>query len=86
MVDSFLILTAASLAQELIDVEGDGMADMVFRCIQEMDIDNRMMVISYVFVLVILMLYKKTSKKVQLDYTIILMHQYGILWNYTFVY
>jgi len=30
--------------QELIDVEGDGMADMVFRCIQEMDIDNRMMV------------------------------------------
>ncbi|WJX83990.1 Actin-related protein 2, variant 2 [Trifolium repens] len=28
---------------ELIDVEGDGMADMVFRCIQEMDIDNRMM-------------------------------------------
>lgn len=32
------------LLQELIDVEGDGMADMVFRCIQEMDIDNRMMV------------------------------------------
>lgn len=31
--------------QELIDVEGDGMADMVFRCIQEMDIDNRMMVV-----------------------------------------
>lgn len=31
--------------QELIDVEGDGMADMVFRCIQEMDIDNRMTVI-----------------------------------------
>lgn len=30
--------------QELIDVEGDGMADMVFRCIQEMDIDNRMVV------------------------------------------
>ncbi|RZR89823.1 hypothetical protein BHM03_00017614 [Ensete ventricosum] len=29
---------------ELIDVEGDGMADMTFRCIQEMDIDNRMMV------------------------------------------
>ncbi|BAF23569.2 Os08g0369300 [Oryza sativa Japonica Group] len=28
--------------QELIDVEGDGMADMAFRCIQEMDIDNRM--------------------------------------------
>nr|XP_007161338.1 hypothetical protein PHAVU_001G060800g [Phaseolus vulgaris]ESW33332.1 hypothetical protein PHAVU_001G060800g [Phaseolus vulgaris] len=27
---------------ELIDVEGDGIADMVFRCIQEMDIDNRM--------------------------------------------
>ncbi|KAF8408453.1 hypothetical protein HHK36_007606 [Tetracentron sinense] len=33
-----------SWVQELIDVEGDGMADMVFRCIQEMDIDNRMMV------------------------------------------
>ncbi|WJX83995.1 polyribonucleotide nucleotidyltransferase [Trifolium repens] len=29
------------------DVEGDGMADMVFRCIQEMDIDNGMMVLSY---------------------------------------
>ncbi|KAL9330964.1 hypothetical protein ACSQ67_000574 [Phaseolus vulgaris] len=29
---------------ELIDVEGDGIADMVFRCIQEMDIDNRMTV------------------------------------------
>ncbi|KAI8006699.1 Actin-related protein 2 [Camellia lanceoleosa] len=28
---------------ELIDVEGDGMADMVFRCIQEMDINNQMM-------------------------------------------
>ena len=34
----------AFFLQELIDVEGDGMADMVFRCIQEMDIDNRMMV------------------------------------------
>lgn len=33
--------------QELIDVEGDGMADMVFRCIQEMDIDNRMMVLLF---------------------------------------
>ena len=33
------------IVQELIDVEGDGMADMVFRCIQEMDIDNRMMVL-----------------------------------------
>jgi actin-related protein 2 len=30
--------------QERKDVEGDGMADMVFRCIQEMDIDNGMMV------------------------------------------
>eukprot|EP00850_Spirogloea_muscicola_P011252 SM000069S20689 [mRNA] locus=s69:185200:189128:+ [translate_table: standard] len=27
---------------ELIGVEGGGLADMVFRCIQEMDIDNRM--------------------------------------------
>ncbi|KAJ0972542.1 hypothetical protein J5N97_020501 [Dioscorea zingiberensis] len=26
----------------LLDVEGDGLADMAFRCIQEMDIDNRM--------------------------------------------
>jgi actin-related protein 2 len=34
----------ALFTPELIDVEGDGMADMVFRCIQEMDIDNRMMV------------------------------------------
>ncbi|KAF7819391.1 actin-related protein 2 [Senna tora] len=33
----------ALFTPELIDVEGDGMADMVFRCIQEMDIDNRMM-------------------------------------------
>ena len=39
------MFAAALLSQELIDVEGDGMADMVFRCIQEMDIDNRMMVI-----------------------------------------
>ncbi|KAK1563314.1 hypothetical protein Q3G72_025843 [Acer saccharum] len=30
----------ALFTPELIDVEGDGMADMVFRCIQEMDIDN----------------------------------------------
>ncbi|RVW45218.1 Actin-related protein 2 [Vitis vinifera] len=33
---------------ELIDVEGDGMADMVFRCIQEMDIDNRMMLYQHI--------------------------------------
>uniref|UniRef100_A0A0D9X785 Actin-related protein 2 n=1 Tax=Leersia perrieri TaxID=77586 RepID=A0A0D9X785_9ORYZ len=32
----------ALFTPELIDVEGDGMADMAFRCIQEMDIDNRM--------------------------------------------
>lgn len=37
-------LAFSPFLQELIDVEGDGMADMVFRCIQEMDIDNRMMV------------------------------------------
>ncbi|KAK1563115.1 hypothetical protein Q3G72_022569 [Acer saccharum] len=30
------------LCYELIEVEGDGKADMVFRCIQEMDIDNIM--------------------------------------------
>ncbi|TXG59146.1 hypothetical protein EZV62_016975 [Acer yangbiense] len=30
------------LVVELIEVEGDGKADMVFRCIQEMDIDNIM--------------------------------------------
>lgn len=39
--------TKAWIMQELIDVEGDGMADMVFRCIQEMDIDNRMMVLIF---------------------------------------
>ncbi|KAI7988626.1 Actin-related protein 2 [Camellia lanceoleosa] len=33
---------------ELIDVEGDGMADMVFRCMQEMDIDNRMMLYQHI--------------------------------------
>ncbi|XP_056168746.1 actin-related protein 2 isoform X5 [Syzygium oleosum] len=33
---------------ELIDVEGDGMADMVFRCIQEMDIDNRMLLYQHI--------------------------------------
>ena len=30
--------------QELIDMEGDGLSGAVFRCIQEMDIDNRMSV------------------------------------------
>ncbi|WJX83977.1 glutathionyl-hydroquinone reductase [Trifolium repens] len=34
--------------KELIDVVGDGMADMVFRCIQEMDIDNRMMLYQHI--------------------------------------
>ncbi|CAN1147655.1 Actin-related protein 2 [Linum perenne] len=37
-----------SYLQELIDVEGDGMADMVFRCIQEMDIDNRLMLYQHI--------------------------------------
>ncbi|KAF7024675.1 hypothetical protein CFC21_036987 [Triticum aestivum] len=32
----------ALFTPELIDVEGDGLADMAFHCIQEMDIDNRM--------------------------------------------
>ncbi|KAK3227630.1 hypothetical protein Dsin_007492 [Dipteronia sinensis] len=36
------------LTMELIDVEGDGMADMVFRCIQEMDIDNCMMLYQHI--------------------------------------
>ncbi|KAF9605201.1 hypothetical protein IFM89_014314 [Coptis chinensis] len=36
------------IAKELIDVEGDGMADMVFHCIQEMDIDNRMMLYQHI--------------------------------------
>ena len=27
---------------ELIDVEGGGIADVIFKCVQEMDIDNRM--------------------------------------------
>lgn len=40
-----LVFICSFFLQELIDVEGDGMADMVFRCIQEMDIDNRMMVL-----------------------------------------
>ncbi|KAF5961552.1 hypothetical protein HYC85_002761 [Camellia sinensis] len=40
----------ALFTPELIDVEGDGMADMVFRCIQEMDIDNRMMLYQYIIV------------------------------------
>ncbi|GAU23203.1 hypothetical protein TSUD_172310 [Trifolium subterraneum] len=38
----------ALFTPELIDVEGDGMADMVFRCIQEMDIDNRMMLYQHI--------------------------------------
>lgn len=42
--------------QELIDVEGDGIADMVFHCIQEMDIDNRMMVTNLNQLLVLLLL------------------------------
>ena len=48
-VDRFKIwkVIGGSFLQELIDVEGDGMADMVFRCIQEMDIDNRMMVLTF---------------------------------------
>lgn len=32
----------ALFTPELIDVEGEGLAGLVFRCIQEMDIDNRM--------------------------------------------
>uniref|UniRef100_A0A7I4BN55 Actin-related protein 2 n=1 Tax=Physcomitrium patens TaxID=3218 RepID=A0A7I4BN55_PHYPA len=32
----------ALFSPELIDMEGDGLAGAVFRCIQEMDIDNRM--------------------------------------------
>ncbi|CAL5383628.1 unnamed protein product [Camellia sinensis] len=38
------LLTSLLTTIELIDVEGDGMADMIFRCIQEMDINNGMMV------------------------------------------
>ncbi|XVF13881.1 hypothetical protein REPUB_Repub09cG0007300 [Reevesia pubescens] len=38
----------ALFTPELIDFEGDGMADMVFRCIQEMDIDNRMMLYQHI--------------------------------------
>ncbi|KAL7203418.1 hypothetical protein ACSBR2_016657 [Camellia fascicularis] len=40
--------TCRMLISELIDVEGDGMADMVFRCIQEMDINNRMMLYQHI--------------------------------------
>lgn len=60
------MFTAAFLVQELIDVEGDGMADMVFRCIQEMDIDNRMMVIQCVF-------FHFLPKEVQLECTSVLL-------------
>ncbi|KAL7246332.1 hypothetical protein ACSBR2_001444 [Camellia fascicularis] len=35
------------IVQELIDVESDGMADMVC-CIQEMDINNRMMLYQHI--------------------------------------
>ncbi|XP_022939518.1 actin-related protein 2-like isoform X2 [Cucurbita pepo subsp. pepo] len=38
----------ALFTPELIDIEGDGIADMVFRCIQEMDIDNRMMLYQHI--------------------------------------
>ncbi|KAK9061279.1 hypothetical protein SSX86_018459 [Deinandra increscens subsp. villosa] len=38
----------ALFTPELIDVEGDGIADMVFHCIQEMDIDNRMMLYQHI--------------------------------------
>ncbi|KAE8720083.1 Actin-related protein 2 [Hibiscus syriacus] len=38
----------ALFTPELIDVEGDGMADMVFRCIHEMDINNRMMLYQHI--------------------------------------
>ncbi|KAK6928557.1 hypothetical protein RJ641_007148 [Dillenia turbinata] len=38
----------ALFTPELIDLEGDGMADMVFRCIQEMDINNRMMLYQHI--------------------------------------
>ena len=41
---SVVILVKIFTEQELIDVEGDGLADMAFHCIQEMDIDNRMTV------------------------------------------
>ncbi|KAI7992963.1 Protein EXPORTIN 1A [Camellia lanceoleosa] len=36
--------TCRILISELIGVEGDGMADVVCRCIQEMDINNQIMV------------------------------------------
>lgn len=39
-----LTCVSAAFLQELIDMEGDGLAGAVFRCIQEMDIDNRMSV------------------------------------------
>ncbi|XP_056168744.1 actin-related protein 2 isoform X2 [Syzygium oleosum] len=42
------LLQSSCSFKELIDVEGDGMADMVFRCIQEMDIDNRMLLYQHI--------------------------------------
>jgi len=32
----------ALFSPDLVDVEGGGIADVVFKCVQEMDIDNRM--------------------------------------------
>ncbi|KAK1570678.1 hypothetical protein Q3G72_005673 [Acer saccharum] len=48
MTFSFLFVEGRAvnhLVVELIEVEGDGMADVVFRCIQEMDIDNIMHIV-----------------------------------------
>jgi hypothetical protein len=35
------------ILQDLIDIEGEGLAEMAYRCVQEMDIDNRMPVRCY---------------------------------------
>ena len=38
----------AMFKPDLIGIEGDGMAEMVFNCVQEMDIDNRMTLYSHI--------------------------------------
>ncbi|KAL7263294.1 hypothetical protein ACSBR1_001463 [Camellia fascicularis] len=45
--DQDVIRIVLNILQELIDVESDGMADMVC-CIQEMDINNRMMLYQHI--------------------------------------
>ncbi|CAM6129692.1 unnamed protein product [Calypogeia fissa] len=38
----------ALFSPELVDMEGDGLAELVFHCVQEMDIDNRMLLYQHI--------------------------------------